>query len=137
MKAMKHKTKISILWTIFAVSASAAMITWFIEPGILDQIMSKGELATEKLNTGKSLLFALWWLIPLSMAFLTQIFEHTLNRWTNLIVSIAFTLFTIYYFINLLINGWFAIANLLILTYSFVTTILIACYAWNLPKEST
>jgi hypothetical protein len=135
MEALKYKIKISILWISFAVATSAAMIIWFIEPGILEQIMTTGEMLSEKLSAGNIMFFALWWIVPLSMAFLTQIFEHSLNRWANLILGILFALFTIYYFINHLIKGWFAIANLLILIFLFVIAVLIAWYGWKLPKE--
>ena len=135
MEALKYKIKISILWISFAVATSAAMIIWFIEPGILEQIMTTGEMLSEKLSAENIIFFALWWIVPLSMAFLTQIFEHSLNRWANLILGILFALFTIYYFINHLITGWFTIANLLILIFLFVIAVLIAWYGWKLPKE--
>ena len=135
MEALKCKVKISILWISFAVATSAAMIIWFIEPGILEQIMTTGEMLSEKLSAENIIFFALWWIVPLSMAFLTQIFKHTLNRWVNLILGILFALFTIYYFINHLIKGWFTVANLLILIFLFVVSILITWYGWKLPKE--
>ncbi len=135
MEALKYKIKISILWILFAVSTSAAMIIWFIEPGILEQIMTTQEMLTEKLSAGNIVSFALWWLVPLSVAFLTQVLKYSLKRWVNLILGIVFTLFTIYYFISHLIEGWFTIANLLILIFMFIVPVLIAWYAWKLPKE--
>ena len=135
MEALKYKIKISLLWILFAVSTSAAMIIWLIEPGIIEQIMTTGEMVTEKLTEENIVFFALWWLIPLSMAFLTQILKYSLNRWVNLIIGIVFALFTIYNFISHLIKGWFTVANLLILIFLFVVTVLIAWYAWKLPKE--
>jgi hypothetical protein len=137
MEALKWKIKISILWISFAVSTSAAMIIWFIEPGILEQIMTTGQMLSEKLSAENIIFFALWWVVPLGMAFLTQILKHSLNRWMNLVLGTSFALFTIYYFINHLIKGWFTIANLLILIFLFVVSILIAWYGWNLPKEET
>jgi hypothetical protein len=135
MESLKCKIKISILWISFAVSTSAAMIIWFIEPGILEQIMTTGEMLSEKLSAGNIIFFALWWIVPLSMAFLTQILKYSINRWVNLILGILFALFTIYYFINHLIKGWFTVANLLILIFLLVVSILIAWNGWKLPKE--
>jgi hypothetical protein len=137
MNALKHKIKISILWMIFAVSASAAMITWFIEPGIMEQIIQKGELAGEKLNIMTLVFFSFWWLIPLSMAFLTQVLKYSPNRRANLIVGLIFTLLTVYYLINLIISGWFLIPNLLILVFELIVTILIIKYTLELPEETT
>ena len=135
MEALKCKIKISILWISFAVATSAAMIIWFVEPGILDQILTTGEMLSEKLSAGNIVFFALWWIVPLSMAFLTQILKHSLNRWINVILGTIFALFTIYYFISHLIDGWFTVANLLILIFLFIVTVLIAWYGWKLPKE--
>ena len=135
MEALKCKIKISLLWISFAVSTSAAMIIWFIEPGILEQIMTTGEMLSEKLSAGKIIFFALWWVVPLGMAFLTQILKHSLNSWINLILGILFALFTIYYFISHLIEGWFTVANLLILIFLFIVSVLIAWYGWKVPKE--
>ena len=135
MEALKYKIKISILWISFAEATSAAMIIWFIEPGILEQIMTTGEMLSEKLSAENIVFFALWWVVPLSMAFLTQLLRHSLNRWVNLILGIIFALFTVYYFINHLIEGWFTVANLIILIFLFIVSILIAWYGWKLPKE--
>ena len=135
MESLTFKIKISILWISFAISTSAAMILWFVEPGIIKQIMTTGEMITEKLSEGNLIFFALYWLIPLSMAFLTQILKYSLNRWLNFVLSLVFATFTIYYFISHLIQGWFTVANFLILIFSFVITVLIAWYSWKLPKE--
>jgi len=97
--------------------------------------MTTGQMLSEKLSTENIVFFALWWIVPLSMAFLTQILKHSLNSWINLILGILFALFTIYYFISHLITGWFTVANLLILIFLFVVSILIAWYGWKLPKE--
>ena len=135
MESLTFKIKISILWISFAISTSAAMILWFVEPGIIKQIMTTGEMITEKLSEGNLIFFALYWLIPLSMAFLAQILKYSLNRWLNFVLGLVFAIFTIYYFISHLIQGWFTVANFLILIFSFVITVLIAWYSWKLPKE--
>ena len=105
------------------------MIIWFVEPGILEQIMTTGKMVNGKLTEGTIVSFALWWLVPLSMAFLTQILSYSLNRWVNIILGVICALATIFYFISNLIVGWFKIANLLILIFMFFIPVLIACYA--------
>ena len=135
MESLKSKIKISILWISFSVCASAAMIIWFIEPGILEQIMTTGEMVREKLTEVNTVFFALWWLIPLSMSLLTQILNYSLNRWVNIVLGIIFAIVTIYYMISNIITGWFRIANFLILIFMFIATVLITYYAWKLPKE--
>ena len=115
METLKYKIRISILWISFAVCSSAAMIIWFIEPGILEQIMMKGQMVRENLSTVNIIFFALWWLIPLTMVFLTQILNYTLNRWLNTFLGIICSLVTIIYIISNILTGWFRIANFLIL----------------------
>jgi len=135
MESLKCKIKISILWISFAVCSSAAMIIWFIEPGILDQIMTTGEMVSGKLTQGTIISFALWWIIPLSMALLTQILSYSINRWSNIIFGVLCALAIIFYFISNLLAGWFTVANFLILLFMFVISALIAWYGWKLPEE--
>ena len=135
MESLKCKIKISILWISFAVCSSAAMIIWFIEPGILEQIIKTGALGNEKLTEGTILSFAFWWIIPLSMALLTQILKWSLNHWFNLILGVICVLGIIFYFISNLLAGWFTVANFLILLFMFVISVLIDWYGWKLPKE--
>ena len=135
MESFKFRIKISILWISFAVCASAAMIIWFIEPGILEQIIKTGELVNGKLTEGTIISFALWWLIPLSMAFLTQILSYKLNHWLNIILGVICALIIIFYFTGHLMSGWFKIANFLVLLLMFVISVLIAWHAWKLPKK--
>ena len=135
METLKYKIRISILWISFAVCSSAAMIIWFIEPGILEQIMMKGQMVRENLSTVNIIFFALWWLIPLTMVFLTQILNYTLNRWLNTLLGIICSLVTIIYIISNILTGWFRIANFLILMFMFIAAVLITYYAWTLPKE--
>ena len=101
MEALKCKIKISVLWISFAVATSAAMILWFIEPGILEQIMTTGQMLSEKLSAENIIFFALWWIVPLSMAFLTQILTYSLNCWANFVLGLIFALFIILLIISL------------------------------------
>jgi hypothetical protein len=135
MESLKCKIKISILWISFAVCSSAAMIIWFLEPGILEQIIKTGELVNGKLNEGTIVSFTFWWIIPLSMALLTQILNYKLNRWLNIILGVICALVIIFYFIGNLLTGWFKVANFLILLFMVVISILISWHAWKLPKE--
>jgi hypothetical protein len=135
MESLKYKIKISILWISCAICGSAVMIVWFIEPGILDQIMTTGEMVREKLTEGNIVFIALWWLIPLIMAFLSQILNYSLNRWVNIVLGVICALANIYYIISNIITGWFRMANFLILIFMFIAPVLITYYAWILPKE--
>jgi len=88
MEALKYKIKISVLWIIFAVSVSGAMICLYMEPGFIEKLMAGvfrcqthsiicTSVFGEKLSEGLIVLFALWWLIPLVMSFLTHILKYS------------------------------------------------------------
>jgi 1,4-dihydroxy-2-naphthoate octaprenyltransferase len=111
------------------------MIIWFVEPGILEQIINTGELVNEKLTEGTIVSFALWWIIPLSMALLTQVLNYTLNHWLNVILGVICALGIIFYFISNLLAGWFKVANFLVLLFMLIISVLITWQAWKLPKE--
>jgi hypothetical protein len=133
MEALKYKIRISVLWIFLAVSTSAVMILMLMEPGIIEKTMA-GELPGRKISEGMIILFATFWLIPLGMAFLTQIFKHSVNRWVNLIIGIVFVLSEIYNIINHISIGWLPLSFLLIVIFKIVVTVLIVWYAWKLPK---
>jgi hypothetical protein len=135
VEALQYKIRISILWISFAICSSAGMILWFIEPGILKQIMTTGEMAGGKLTEGTIISFTLWWLIPLIMSFLTQTLNYLLNRWINIFLGIICALAIAFYLIRLLTSEWFNVANFLILIFIFVVSVLIALHAWKLPRE--
>ena len=136
MDAMRSKTLISLLWISLAVSTSAAMIIWFVEPGIIQQITTENTMVTEQLSEKNKVIFAAWWIIPLSMAFLTNCLPHTANRLLNLTFGVFFAIATVFHFVQHFMSGWFTYANLLILFFITVASILIAWYAWRLPEDT-
>jgi hypothetical protein len=135
MESLTYKIKISVLWISFAVCSSAAMIIWFIQPGILDQIITKGELANQKLSEGIAILFSLWWLLTLGMAFLTHIFKYKLNRILNMVLGLFWALVTVYDIITNIVSGWFQASIFIILIFMLIVAGMITYYAWNLPRE--
>ncbi len=146
MEALKYKIKISVLWIFFAVSTSGATICLFMEPGFIEKLMAGvfrcqthsiicTSVFGEKLSEGLIVLFALCWLIPLIMSFLTHILKYSLNRWVNLILGIFFALLCIDGIISHLRMEWFPFSHLLFLISMFFIPLLIAWYAWKLPKE--
>ena len=146
MEALKCKIKISVLWIFFAVSTSGATICLFMEQGFIEKLMIGvflcqthsiicTSLFGERLSEGLIVLFALWWLIPLIMSFLTQVLKYSANRWVNLILGIFFALLAVDGIISHLLMRWFPFSHLLFLISMFLVPILIARYAWKLPKE--
>ncbi|VVB95646.1 Uncharacterised protein [uncultured archaeon] len=88
------KIKISVLWLFSAVAFLAHQILALIEPGVIAGIM-EGEVEGMKIGTELILLFAILFLVPLIMAFLSLTLKDSINRWANIIVGAVFAaLFT-------------------------------------------
>jgi hypothetical protein len=120
----------------------------FMEQGFIEKLMTGVFLCQthsiicnllfgERLSEGLIVLFALWWLIPLIMSFLTQVLKHSANRWINLVLGIFFALLAVDGIISHLLMRWLPFSHLLFLISMFLVPILIAWYAWKLPKEET
>ena len=146
MEALKCKIKISVLWIFVAVSTSGATICLLMEQGFIEKLMTGvflcqthsiicTSLFGERLSEGLIVLFALWWLIPLIMSFLTHILKYSLNRWVNIVLGLFFALLAIDGIVSHLLMGWFPFSHFLFLVFMFAVPILIAWYAWKLPKE--
>jgi len=129
MENLALKVRISMLWVFMAV---AMYRCWScLEPGVVEKILA-GEMA--RFQTPAMLLFAaLFWLVPLAMAFLSVTLKDVANRWANIILGIVFTLLNIY---HLTIHFPEPSAHdLLIVGSTIVVTALIAWYAWKWPEQ--
>ena len=82
------KIKISVLWLFTIVAGLASAILGLMEPGMIEQIMT-GEVEGMEISPEFLLLFAIIFLIPLVMAFLSLTLKGSINRWANIIVSIV------------------------------------------------
>ena len=132
MEALRWKTRIAVLWVLMAVAMSEHGIMGFMEPGMIEGIMS-GEVEGAALTPGMLIFMALFWLIPLWLAFLAMTLKNSSNRWVNFVLGIIFTILNIYHFIKHLAPP--SPVQILILGSTVVVTALVAWYAWRWPKE--
>ena len=127
-----YKIKLVVLWLFFAVSTSAGMVLMFMMPGVIEEIMV-GELGGMPISEGYLLVLAIFWLIPLTMAYLSLTLKDSANRWANIIVGIAWAGLGILALSRLLIQGQLTLA--LIEVSRTVAAALIVWYAWKWPKQ--
>ena len=127
MKTELLKTKILVLWVWMAVAMSAHGILSFMEPGVLEQIV--------EMEMGSGMLFfsALFWVIPLIMAFLTVTLKASADRLANVIMGGLFTLMNIFHLVEHLVQP--SAHQILIIGSTVVATALIFVYALKWPKE--
>jgi len=125
------KMKISALWVaVMFIYVYADLKALFI-PGFLQLIMAGEVLGGIKITQGLWLFAAILMTIPSLMIFLSLILKPKVNRWTNIIVCIVYTVVNI---VNLLSieDPW-----VFLIFYNIVEavlTLLIAWYAWKWPK---
>ena len=91
---MFHKVRLSVLWLVSEVGALAMAIFEFYEPGLIGQIRT-GEKGGVKIGSEYLLLFAIMFLVPLIMAFLSLTLKDKTNRWANMILGTVYTLVAI------------------------------------------
>ena len=132
MATLTLKTRIVVLWIFMAVAMSAHGVLAFMEPGMIEEMMS-GTIEGVEMGPAMMLFMALFWWVPLVMAFLSVTLKDSANRWTNIVVGIIFTLLNIWHLIGHIANP--SAAQLLIIASTVVVTALIVWYAFRWPKQ--
>jgi hypothetical protein len=128
-----HKIKLAVLWIFLAVGFSALAIVSLMTPGAIEQIIA-GEIEDMgPITEGLLFLFAILWLIPLTMAFLSLTLKDSANRWANIIVGIVWTALGIIDLGDTLNRGWLTLA--FVAFSKTVAAVLIVWYAWKWPKQ--
>ena len=141
MENLGWKIRIAVLWLIAAEAMSAHMIMVTIDPGPMMTMLEWG--AT--INAVGWMFGAIYWLIPLWMAFVTIMAKGPSNRWSNFVLGIFGTILGIYHFfmcgvpLPFIPPGPLAAPtahHILLLATAVVATALITWYAWKWPKEA-
>ncbi len=120
------KIKISVLWLFSVVAFLAHQILALLEPGVIAGIMA-GEVEGMRIGPELILLFAILFLIPLIMAFLSLTLKDSINRWANIIVGAIFAAF----FIDVIATAAKLSGETLMTLSTVVALALIVWYAWK------
>ena len=112
-----------------AVATSAHSLLLFMIPGTMEKMAEE----TAAMGAGMWVFLALFWWIPLAMAFLSLTLKDSANRWTNFVLGIIFTILNIFHLTEHLAQP--SVHQLLIVCSTIVITALIAWYAWKWPKQ--
>ena len=127
------KIKIAVLWLFLAVAFTTLVLLGLIMPGGIEQLIA-GEIEGMPISEGYLLFIALFWLIPLTMAYLSLTLKDSTNRWANIIVGIVWVGFGIYEIGDALIRGWLTIT--LVSVSKTVAAALIVWYAWKSKQKA-
>jgi drug/metabolite transporter (DMT)-like permease len=129
METLRWKTRIAVLWVLMAVAMSAHGLLTAMVPGGLEEAIAE----VEAMGPGMLVFMAIFWLVPLWLAFMSLTVKGPANRWVNFILGIIFTILNIWHFIEHLSPP--SITQILIVGSTVVATALIAWYAWKWPKQ--
>jgi len=140
METLGWKIRIAVLWLIAAEACSAHMIMVTIDPVSMKLMLDGGATVT----AAGWLFGAIYWLIPLWMAFVTIAVKGSANRWANLVLGIIGTVLGIYHFfmcgvpLSFIPPGPVAgptVYHSLLLGTAVAATALITWYAWRWPMQ--
>ena len=128
MEILRWKTRIAVLWVFMAVAMSAHSLFAAMVPGGLEKVVSE----MEAMGPGILVFMALFWLVPLWLAFVSMTVKGSSNRWVNFVLGIVFTILNIWHLAEHLAEP--SAEQILIVGSTVVVTALIAWYAWKWPK---
>ncbi len=129
------KIRISVLWIYLAVAMSAGMVLWLMGEGVIEEVI-EGTMEGLEISHGTLVLFALFWIIPLTMAFMTLVLEDKPNRWSNLILGIFFAFFYAFDVANHLSEGGATAGHILMGIVGVVVAAMIFWHGWKWPVET-
>jgi len=135
MELLRWKTRIAVLWLILAVGFSAYMFLRFMEPGIIEGIIS-GQFGRSQSQISEGFLFylSIFWFIPWIMAFLSLTLKGSANRWTNFVLGLLVAIAFVYGLIESARMGHSAVI-LVDKSIGFVAAALIVWYALKWPEQ--
>jgi Ca2+/H+ antiporter len=130
------KIKISVLWLIYGVAVLAEAILGYLELGVIEQVIA-GEVEGMQITPEVLLVFAIIFLIPLVLAFLSLTLKDSINRWVNIIAGIVLAVFglmgPVEYLAKQSVYSAYVILFGIVLV---VASALIVWYAWK-SKQKT
>ncbi|MEN8234869.1 MAG: DUF6326 family protein [Actinomycetota bacterium] len=90
MELLAWRVRIAVLWIVIAVSMSAHMLLEVLLPGTLGDLL-EGRIEDAEIAAWMVVMFALFWLVPLVMAFVTLVLRDRPNRYANAGVGVIVT----------------------------------------------
>jgi hypothetical protein len=126
------KIKIALLWLIKEATILVSMVLSLYDPNVSEQIIA-GKLGEMQTTPELLLVFAIIFLVPLVMSFLSVTLKDSPNRWTNIIVGLIFTVLELTGITDVLANpSAYVIVMFVALV---VVPALIVWYAWKSKQK--
>ncbi len=92
VEQLAWKLRVSTLWIFLGIGMLAAVFAMVMPPSVLGEYIATGEFEGEKIDaTMLAAMVGLFCLLPLAMAFFTQVLADPVNRWANAALGILAT----------------------------------------------
>lgn len=122
------KTKVSVLWLIYGVAVLAEAILGYLELIVIEQVIA-GEVEGMQITPEVLLVFAIIFLIPLVLAFLSLTLKDSMNRWANIILGVVYVAIQLFALVGTLAQP--SAHEILLEISKVVAPALIVWYAWK------
>jgi len=134
MELLRCKARLSVFWLTMAIGTAAAWILSVMTPGVIEEIMG-GEIGGMPLGEGMSLLYAVFFLIPMVVAILCLTLNVSVNRWLNFVLGIIWGLWMVFEIVGSATGGETVFIGMwLMMAAGLVISAYIAYFAWKLPE---
>jgi hypothetical protein len=90
VSVLTWKLRITVLWIFIAVCQSAVMALLLFQPGVIRDLMAGQLWGANTHSAGVQISFALDWLVPMAMAYLTLVLKDAANRRTNTVLGVLY-----------------------------------------------
>jgi len=129
------RIRVAVPWVIVAVGMSAGTLLGLASPGTLGEVTA-GRLGDMEITAGLLILLALFWFVPLAMAFLTLVLrDPVINRYANAGVGVVVTgMWARDLIEHLVVGGGEFSGGPLVALATIVAGLAILWHAWKWPK---
>ena len=126
------KLRISVLWIFLAVCQAAGLALLMFEPGVIRGLMVGQLWGVNTHSAGVQINAALFFLVPMAMAYLTLVLNDAASRWASGVLG-ALTVVT---GISTLIGqpAWMSAGVTLVVIAGSLAALLIVWHAWRWPR---
>ena len=126
------KLRITVLWIFVAICQTAEMALLLFEPGVIRGLMDGQLYGANTHSAALQINTALFWLGPMTMAFLTLVLKDAASRWTNAVVGTV----TAVSAISILLGqpSWTSAGVNFVMTVGTLVALLIVWHAWKWPR---
>ena len=129
MRQLVWKSRISLLWVAVAVLTTLHMVLVIAEPGVIDDLRA-GELMGMDTSGAVTIMWVLFVLIPLLMAFVTFVLPDGPSRWANGVLGVVLAGLWVPD-----VGGHEIVGAPLLAASVIVAGLLIAWHAWKWPAH--